>query len=330
MNNGKPYKYNSKDRLKKPSNKKNNKNLDNTIKIDEERLNDLDLLDTSFLEGRMDSSAKGNNKKKIKDNKNKHEKLNNREKNKQIISSSALLSRIHFLRNLFLSLAAVCIFILVIVFCFNFFKNTITNVLESHLSEKEEIEERKTITGLDYNYLFVGDYFTDEFIFQKYGLDYHYVKSSERDLTSEKLLNNTKKLIYDYNPSHIFIEVGLYDIDKGVSNEDLISNLEQIINNIKKNRPKATVYIESIYPINNSVDGFDLKTFSDDVTNKKITSANKEIKELCNNKNIKYIDVYSMLENNGKLDINFTDNGYELNSKGYKQVYKIIMREIGE
>ena len=333
MNNGRPYKYNSKDRLKKPSNrKKNNKNLDNTIKIDEERLNDLDLLDTSFLEGRLESHIKKsnlNNKNKSK-SKVKSKKQVKKEKDKQIISSSALLSRIHFLRNLFLSLAVVCIFILVTVLCFNFFKKTIANVLERHLSKKEDVEEVVVKPDIDYNYLFVGDYFTDEFLFQKYGLDYHYVKSGERDLTSERLLNNSKKLIYEYNPSHIFIEVGLFDINNGVSNEDFLTNMKNIIYNIKRNRPKANIYIESIYPINNSIEGYDLKSFSDDVTNEKINNLNNALKELCVNKGVSYVDINDMLSKSGKLDASFTDNGYELNNRGYKQVYKTIMRELGE
>lgn len=331
MKNGKPYKYTSKDRLKKSSGfnspktkekkKKNDKtkSTDNTIKIDLERLNDLDLLDTSFLEGRVDSSV----------TKPKNPKIIRKEKDKKIIDSNKLLTRVHFLRNLFFGLALVCIFILATVYSFNFFKKTITNVLETRL-DKEDIVEKEENIKVDRNYLFVGDYFTDEYIFSKYGHDYHYVKSGKRDLTTQDILNNSKEYIYDYNPSMVFIEVGLYDICNSVSVDDIISNINDIVNNIKLNRPNAKIYIESIYPINSSIDNYELKPFEYDLTNEEINNVNSELELYCKDNKIKYLDINSILSKKGKLDKAYTENGFSLNNAGYKQVNKYIRKIIGE
>ena len=310
MKNGKPYKYSSKDRLsKKKDNKKKDISLDNTIKIDDNRLNDTKLLDTSFLETRLDTKS-------IK-----------KENERQIINNNRLLSRIHFLRNLFLSLALVCVFVLAFIFSFNYFKKTITSVLETRLNSKE-VEEVVEDTLIDKNYLFVGDYFTDEFIFEKFDLDYHYVKSGTRSLNIDYLLNNTKALVYDYNPSKLFIEVGLFDLSNSKDGTDIITNIEKLVNQIRYNRPYAKIYIESVYPINDSIEGYELKPFSDNVTNNKIIEFNRLLKDYCNANNIKYLDMFSYLEKGSKLDSNYTDNGYSLNNKGYKQVYKVIKGEI--
>lgn len=324
MKNSKPYKYTAKDRLKKssgfnqPKNKpKKKKAIENTIKIDAERLNNLDLLDTSFLEGRVDSSV----------TKPKNSKKNKKEKNKLIINSSKILSRIHFLRNLFLSLALVCLFIITCVFSYNFFKSSITNVLNARISNvPESVDE--DISIIDRNYLFVGDYFTDEFIFSKYGLDYHYVKSGNRGLTSQDIVNDGKGLIYDYNPSIVFIEVGLFDLDNSITGVELVNNIDTIVKQIKNNRPYTKIYVESIYPINASVDGYDLKPFKSDITNELISDTNESIKRYCDENDIYYLDVNSLLVKNKKLYAEFTDNGYSLNANGYKQVYKAVKNVI--
>lgn len=325
MKNGKPYKYTAKDRLKKSSGfnqpkTKKKKSIENTIKIDAERLNDMDLLDTSFLEGRVDSSVR----------KPKNIKKSKKEKKKLIISSSKILSRVHFLRNLFLSLSLVCVFLLALTLSYSFFKNAITNVVQAKFNSKEEVvEEIEDDSIVDRNYLFVGDYLTDEFIFSKYELDYHYVKSSRRDLTTEDIINDGKNLIYKYNPSIVFIEVGLFDIDKSLSGVEITDNIGTIVNQIKKNRPYTKIYVESIYPVNNSIDGYDLRPFKDDITNEVINAINASIKNYCDDNGVNYLDVNSMLSKKNKLDPNYTDNGYSLNSNGYKQVYKVINNVIG-
>ena len=57
--NNKPYTRNSKTFNKKDDkkNKKKNKNIDNSpqVRMDQERINDIETLDTSFLEGRISS-----------------------------------------------------------------------------------------------------------------------------------------------------------------------------------------------------------------------------------------------------------------------------------
>ena len=52
---------------------------------------------------------------------------------------------------------------------------------------------------------------------------------------------------------------------------------------------------------------------------------------MCNitkKKDINYLDVYSMLEKKGALDLDYTDDGVNLNLDGYKQVMKVINKII--
>ena len=76
-------------------------------------------------------------------------------------------------------------------------------------------------------------------------------------MTSKDLFNHIKERIYCYNPSHIFIIIGINDLADNKSNNEIIENLSKIIEGIKDNRPVAKIYIESLYPINKDVDDYD-------------------------------------------------------------------------
>ena len=315
MKNGKPYKYNSKDRIqrspKKIGKKAKEETTQNTIKIDKTRLNDSKSLDTSFLEGR------------------KEKKVNNNPKAKEKIlkDSSKKIKKIRFFRNLFLSLSLVCIILLIGLYSYDSIKNMIDSYNSNHKKEEEVVKKKND--KIDDNYLFIGDYLTDEFNFEEFGYDYHYIKVSSRDNTTSNLLNNMKNSIYQYNPSIIFIELGSFDINNNSSVDEYISNLDNIVKLVHKNRPYATIYIESIYPINSGIEGFSSKYFGDSVTNELIKQFNISIEKYAKDNNVDYLDVYSLLVNKSSLDKTYTDNGYSLNKSGYQQVNKLIKKIVG-
>ena len=77
-------------------------------------------------------------------------------------------------------------------------------------------------------------------------------------MTSSDLFNHIKERIYCYNPSHIFINIGINDLADNKSNNEIIENLSKIIEGIKGiSRPVAKICIESLYPINKDVDDYD-------------------------------------------------------------------------
>ena len=56
---------------------------------------------------------------------------------------------------------------------------------------------------------------------------------------------------------------------------------------------------------------------------------NKRLKSLSKEKRVKYIDCYSLLEKDGKLNSTYTDNGVYLNKKGYEVLIKNINSILG-
>ena len=278
---------------KKPYNYNTSRRNTVRIRIDDVRLNDEDSLDTSFLEGRIKKN------KKIK---------------KQINIDTKKLK--FFLWGTLFSF----IFIMLIISIVNgFFIKTKSNKTDKML-EKVNIK-------IDNNYLFVGDYSINRINFDNY--DYHYVKSSDDDMTTVDLVNNLHDRIYKYNPSHIFICIGINDLNDDKSIEEIIDNISKIISGIKNNRGIAKIYIMSLYPINKDADNYDDNILNDNINNKKIIELNNKIKDLCKSKNVNYIDIFSSLEDKNNLNKDYTDNGIYLNEKGNNIVMNRVKKILG-
>ena len=61
-----------------------------------------------------------------------------------------------------------------------------------------------------------------------------------------------------------------------------------------------------------------------------IISVNKKIENLTKSLNVKYINMYDELSDNGVLKDNYSYDGVHLNESGYKRIFKIINRIVDE
>ena len=299
--------------LKKNKNQVNNNDnsLEATtkIRIDSGRINDAESLDTSFLEGRLEKKVRDNNKAKEKILKEKRK----------------ILFDFEIIKWIFFSLAFLCIVILAVIYLKNSpllkvdTDSTIDNKKSFVYREKENVAEENII---DSNYLFVGDTYIDKLDFSS--LDYHYVKSFDNDLTTEKLLDNMREKIYVFNPSDIFIQVGINDLKDDVSIDDIISNYSEIIDKIKDNRPYANINIMALYYLNDDVDDYDSEVYGDNVDNDKIKKLNNRLNKMSVEKKVKFIEINDLFNTSDKLNSQYTDDGIYLNKDGNKLFIKRI------
>ncbi len=324
MKKNKPYKYNSKSRLTRNSQsfpfkvntiKKDVKtNLENTLTklhiIEDVTPEEEESLDNSFLGGRGDNKKK----KKVKE-------INE-------VDSEKRLERVTFFKKMFLTASAVCAAILILLFVSKFVGQKLSHFYYSTKS-RIVVLDKKSSNAIDDNYLFVGDFHTRRYSFEKFGLDYHYVNNGNSTYNTSQLLNNMKDMVYDYNPSVVFIELGLLDLNSGMSDKDIIKNYGQIIDLIQKNRPNAVIFIESVYPINKNIESFNSSIISGNITNDNIISLNKKLKSLAKEKKVEYLDIYSVISSNNELNRDYTDDGVTLNNKGYKVINKEIIKLLG-
>ena len=291
---------------------KEKKSLENTtrIRIDKDRLNDFESLDTSFLEGRR--------KKKI----TREVKSEKRSKPRKRYNVSIIKK----FRNVFYFLGVLSLVILIIVFFSNSFLFTgrkSDNMKKDIVKEQEK--QQKKESEIDTNYLFIGGYHTDKFSLDELGFLYPYVKKSKEEFFTDDILDSMKENIYDYNPSLIFFELGTSDYVDGKSEDEILKNIEDIIIKTKDNRPYAEIYVESFYPINKDVEDFDDELFKDK-DNKDLMDFNKKIERLCKSVHVHYLDIYSELIENDKLNDKYTADGIHLNEDGYKRLFKVIRK----
>ena len=117
------------------------KKLEHTtrIRIDSERLEDSESLDTSFLEGRI--------KKDFYSNKKKSKKIN------------LAIEKIPY-KIILLTAAVFCVFLFVILFFPSLKFEESTKVEKKSIKEEQVLEKDQII---DDNYLFVGDFYTEDF-----------------------------------------------------------------------------------------------------------------------------------------------------------------------
>lgn len=297
---------------KKEKAKKINLDFTTRIRIDKDRINDYETLDTSFLEGRIDK--KTNKNKKLKEKILKEKKTNNNELDFGAIKNFIIILLI----------------IIGVGFSVMFFSKSILDGKYSNIDtqENENVvtkDEENQEEVIDDNYLFVGDFYTKDFNFDDY--DYHYVKVCENDFTTKKVLDDLKNKVYRYNPSILFIQLGIIDLNEDKSVDEIVNNMEEIIDNIKDNRPYTKIYIESLYPINKDADKFD-RIISKDILEDDIKEVNKKLKDLTKNKKVEFLDLYSILSDEDKLKDDYSYNGVKLNDDGYNLVREKIEKII--
>ncbi len=194
------------------------------------------------------------------------------------------------------------------------------------VTKKEEVVEKV----IDDNYLFLGDSITEQYDLKEYFKDYFVVNSGVSGDITSSIVEDMKKRVYDYNPSKVFLLIGINDLRRGKDVSDIISNIKEIVELIKENRPYCEIYLESIYPINKTDDD----KITDDVKNikfdnEKIIEVNNLLKDLAKDENITYVDLYNkLIDDAGNLNISYTKDGLHISSEGYEIITKELMKYI--
>mgnify|MGYP004648804085 CR=1 FL=1 len=177
------------------------------------------------------------------------------------------------------------------------------------------------------NYLFLGDSITEVYDLDKYYKEYKVVNSGISGDQTSNIYDNLNKRAYVYNPSTVFLLIGTNDFEHGKTNEEIVKKIENIIDEINLNLPNAKVYLESIYPVNNTNDKKINKEMVGERDNNRIKDVNKQLKKYCNNKNCTYIDIYDLLKgNDDNLKLEYTSDGLHMSSKGYEIITKELKK----
>lgn len=201
----------------------------------------------------------------------------------------------------------------------------------SKIAEKTNNKETvRTKLNKNENVVIFGDSITEFYPVNDIYDNYQIIGSGKSGYKTTDLLDNMEDLLYKYNPTKVIMLIGTNDILKDTSEEkqkETVDNIKKICNEIKKNRPKAKLYIESLYPIDENGD----KNMIGDRTNEAIKNINKDLKEYCYSKKIRYIDMYDKLtDKDGNFDDRYTNDGLHPNDLGYAKITKLLLPYIYE
>ena len=181
----------------------------------------------------------------------------------------------------------------------------------------------KEVEKVPANYLFLGDSITDFYDLDKYYNDLPVVNSGISGNTTDDILNDMKKRAYQYNPSKVFLLIGTNDLIHNKSNEEIVEKVEKIIEEIKENRSKAEIYLQSIYPVNYKLSPYMVKNRKND----DIKEINEKLEDYCEDNDITYIDMYDLLKDkDDNFSSEYTKDGLHPNDDGYEVITKELKK----
>ena len=125
-------------------------------------------------------------------------------------------------------------------------------------------------------------------------------------------------------PAKIFLMIGVNDVSRGISPENVITNYREFVRRTKASSPKTKIYLESVLPTNNT-----FRKFAEniDVNIKILNGAMQKMAE--KDSAVTYVDLNTPFSDaDGKLNKSLTNDGLHLVGDGYVLWMKIL-REKG-
>jgi len=127
-----------------------------------------------------------------------------------------------------------------------------------------------------------------------------------------------------HEPKKLFILIGTNDINKKIPVSYIVDNYRRIIQEIKAKSPATTVYVQSVFPINNQLIG--RQYYSG--TNEQIMELNKALRTMAAEAQVRYVDIYpSLLDGQQQLDARYTYDGLHLSGLGYQAWVACLKKE---
>ena len=197
--------------------------------------------------------------------------------------------------------------------------------------DKEPVNVQKVVKNeiVNPNILMLGDSITEMYDLNEfYGEDKLIVNSGISGNRADAILNDLKARAYIYNPSKVFLLIGINDILWDEASEDYVyEKTIEIVEHVKEKLPNTQIYIESIYPINSEMNNH-FNPVDIDRVKSTVVKVNEKLKDYSkDNPDIKYIDLYSeLLNENEELNMAYSDDGLHPNEEGYKIITDILKK----
>lgn len=200
----------------------------------------------------------------------------------------------------------------------NFFRSVVSNNhLDrlSHFKSQNEVVKKGGIS-------FLGDSITEGYNVYEYFSDLLVYNRGISGDTTVGLLNRLDESVFKLNPSKVVVLIGTNDYQAlNATNLDILERITLIVKTIKEKLPNTKIFIQSVYPVNNTLD----KDMVGIRNNETIKLLNESLSKL---DGITFINLYDKLIKDGNLNKEYTKEGLHINPKGYNLITKILTKHL--
>lgn len=203
----------------------------------------------------------------------------------------------------------------------------------------EQFEKAKNFRILNRNaikgqILFTGSSLMEQFpiteIAKNHGIDRIIYNRGIGGYTTDDFISEIDTVLFDLEPSRLFINIGTNDMNEREDGEDwnhhLLTNYEWILKQIRERLPETDVYLMAYYPVNPTAPGSESIAHMLKIrTNDNLNMVNKQISQLAQKFGFHFIDANEGLrDENGNLKAEFTKEGLHMFANAYEIVFHNI------
>jgi lysophospholipase L1-like esterase len=135
--------------------------------------------------------------------------------------------------------------------------------------------------------------------------------------TSAGLLNRLE-LFDDTQPEVIFVMIGINDLMRGMKDETVLANQQQIIHYLRRVHPQSQVVVQSILPHGGKESSCQGKEHLLAISNNRIREINRQLEAIAKKEGASYLDLFPLFTNDqGNLQPNLSTDGLHLSQEGY-------------
>ncbi len=138
--------------------------------------------------------------------------------------------------------------------------------------------------------------------------------------TTQGMLSRLDGNLLALEPSRVVFLGGANDLNHGITADEVIVNIREILTKIKTSLPDCEIYVESLYPVNPYTRPVYLNSVADR-KNEDILKINAALAPLCEELDCSYINIHDLLtDKEGNLRAELTMDGLHVNEEGYRIV----------
>jgi len=211
---------------------------------------------------------------------------------------------------------------------FRFYRNMRTeNVIENYLEAGHWGERRRTFDSekrVEGGIVFLGNSLTELFDLSVFGDSTIVNRGISGDFTSGVLLRLDD--VTGLKPKKIFLEIGINDLVENAPPQRIVQNQERIIEKLQEKIPGVKIYVQSLLPTD--LPSGLLRT--SEQLNEAVRATNTLLKNMCGEKKLAWIDLYPLLEKNGRLAPEYSLDGIHLTDAAYAVWKKAVEPYVNE